>query len=97
MDVLKRPISTIHINNYLLVSLSFFITISIYVTDIIVIAIVLSWLVSGGLIKKCKLILNNRFTLPPIIFLFYFLVSFMWSDSAIINNTTQKQLMFFLY
>ena len=96
MDLLKRPLNTIQVNNYLLVLLSFFITISIYVTDLIVIALVLSWLISGNIVKKYKLIINNRFTLPSIIFFIYFLCSFIWSGSAIINNTTQKQLMLLL-
>ena len=83
-------------NNYLLVLLSFFITISIYVTDIIIILLCLSWLIGGDLKRKVKHILYNPITCATICFFIYFLLSYFWSDAAVWNNTTKKQLLILL-
>jgi len=79
------------LNNYLLLLFGFFISVSIYVTDIIILLFCLSWLISGNFRVKIKSTLTNPITCATICFFFYFLVSHIWSNENIFNTLTQKQ------
>ena len=84
------------INNYLLLLLSFFITTSIYITDLVILLLAISWVLSGDFKNKIKIAFYNPFTYPAICFFIYFSISYFWSDSGIWNNITQKQLLLLL-
>jgi O-antigen ligase len=79
------------LNNYLLLLLGFFISISIYVTDLIILLFCVSWLLSGNLGVKVKSILTNPITCSAICFFIYFLFSHLWSHENIFNTLAQKQ------
>ncbi|RPG59836.1 MAG: O-antigen ligase domain-containing protein [Flavobacteriales bacterium TMED191] len=86
----------ININNYLLLLLSVFVSVSIYISDVIIILLCIAWISSGDL--KAKLL---KFTKTPILwstilFFLYFLTSYIWSESSIWNITTQKQALILL-
>ena len=85
------------INNYLLVILAFFLSISIYITDVIIFLLFISWLLSGDLKNKIQTILKNPITYSVSLFIIYFMSSYLWSDSSLWNNTTQKQLLLLLF
>ena len=85
-----------NINNYLLLALSFFITISIYISDIIILLLILSWIVGGNFKHKIKSIFSSRLMTSVICFLIYFLVGYFWSESNIWNPVTKKQLLIIL-
>ena len=93
---MNKQTTIVTINSYLLLLLSFFITISVYVTDVIICLLVLSWLCSGNLKKKIKSISHDPLIYPSVCFFIYSLISYCWSDSSIINNTMQKQLLLLL-
>jgi len=93
---LKNSPWAININSYLLLLLSFFLTTSIYVTDIIIFLLFLSWLIGGDIKTKCEKIYKNPITYSALCFLTYFLISYFWSESEIFNVTTKKQLLLLL-
>lgn len=84
------------INNYLLLLLAFFITTSVFMSDVIVMLFFLSWIASGNFKEKLKRIFFNPITSSIIIFISYFLLSFLWSDASIFNTTTKGQLLLIL-
>ena len=59
------------LNNYLLLLLGFFISVSIYVTDVIILLLCLSWLISGNFRVKIKSIVSNPITCSTICFFIY--------------------------
>ena len=79
------------LNNYLLLLLGFFISVSIYVTDVIILLLCLSWLISGNFRVKIKSIVSNPITCSTICFFIYFLISHLWSNENMFNTLTQKQ------
>tara|TARA_B100000530_G_scaffold236819_1_gene153858 strand:- start:1657 stop:2973 length:1317 start_codon:yes stop_codon:yes gene_type:complete len=85
-----------NINNYLLLALSFFITISIYITDVIILLLILSWIIGGSFKYKLERIFSSPLMTSVICFLLYFLVAYLWSDSIIWNPITKKQLLIIL-
>tara|TARA_B100001250_G_scaffold79190_1_gene65039 strand:- start:3 stop:467 length:465 start_codon:yes stop_codon:yes gene_type:complete len=85
-----------NINNYLLLALSFFITISIYITDVIILLFILSWVIGGDFKYKIERIFASPLMISIICFLLYFLVAYLWSDSIIWNPVTKKQLLIVL-
>ena len=93
MSDISRNDGIKNINNILLLALSFFISISIYITDLVIILLVCSWLISGKYKKKLTFLWSNSFTFSVICFFTYFLVSYFWSDSSLWNSTTQKQIL----
>ena len=92
----KNNLTIKELNSYLLLSLSFFITISIYITDVIVLLLFLSWLLSGNFKNKLIVIFQNPLTYAIICFFTYFLISYFWSDSSVWNTITKKQLLLLL-
>ena len=89
-------IKTQNINNFLLLSFAFFISVSIYITDLIILLFIISWIVSGNYKVKIKAIIKSPFTYPSIIFFFYFMSSYLWAENSIFNDTTQKQFLLIL-
>ena len=86
----------ISINNYLLVLLSVFISISIYVSDLIIILLFASWIIEGKFKRKFFTIIQTPVLWSTILFFIYFLISYSWSESTIWNITTQKQILILL-
>ena len=79
------------INNYLLILLSFFISISIYITDVIIILLCLSWLLSGEFKKKISYIITNPIIYSCLLFFIYFFIRYLLGGNLIWHNTIQKQ------
>ena len=92
----KNSPSLIIINSCLLLLLSFFLTVSIYVTDLIILLLALSWLISGDFKRKFEKIYKNPITYSTLCFLTYFLISYFWSESEICNVTTKRQVLLLL-
>ncbi len=93
---MKKDTTIVEINSYLLLLLSFFITVSVYITDVIILLLFISWFFNGNLKKKIKSILKDPLLYPSICFFIYSVISYSWSDSSIINNTMQKQILLLL-
>ena len=89
-------IRTQNINNVLLLSFAFFISVSIYITDLIILLFIISWIVSGNYKEKIKAIIKSPFIYPSIIFFCYFMSSYLWADNSLFNDTTQKQALLLL-
>ena len=85
-----------NIHNYLLLGLAFFLTVSIYVTDIIILLLVILWLISGNFKKKFEIIFFHPLVAGAIYFFVYFFVSYLWSESSIWNPVSKKQLLILL-
>ena len=83
-------------HNYLLLALAFFLTTSIYLTDVIIVLLVIFWLISGDLKKKISIIFSQPVVAGSVCFFIYFLSSYLWSDSSILNPITKKQLLILL-
>ena len=62
-----------NLKNYLLISLSVFLPISIYLTDLIIIILFAIWILNGRIMKKLKIIMNNPILRSCILF---FCISF---------------------
>ena len=84
------------LKNYLLISLSVFLPISIYLTDLIIIILFAIWILSGKFKKKLEIIINNPILKSCILFFLYFLLSHLWGGENIFNQTTKKQLLILL-
>ena len=85
-----------NLKNYLLISLSVFLPISIYLTDLIIIILFAIWILNGKIKKKLKIIMSNPILKSCILFFLYFLLSHFWGGESVFNKTTQKQLLILL-
>ena len=92
----EKKIKLENLKNYLLISLSVFLPISIYLTDLIIIILFAIWILNGRIMKKLKIIINNPILRSCILFFLYFLLSHFWGGESIFNQTTQKQLLILL-
>ena len=82
-----------HLNNYLLLAFSFFITTSYFaITNFIVLLLVLSWITDFRFYKKIIFLKKQPFILIIILFLLYSLISIFWSGNFLLNGTLKKQL-----
>ena len=93
---LKNHLNTISINNYLLILLSVFISISVYITDVIILLLCFSWILEGQFKRKFLTIIQTPILWSTILFLIYFFISYNWSESTMWNMTTQKQVLILL-
>ena len=92
----EKKIKLENLKNYLLISLSVFLPISIYLTDLIIIILFAIWILNGRIMKNLKIIMNNPILRSCILFFLYFLLSHFWGGESIFNQTTQKQLLILL-
>ena len=91
-----KKITLEKLKNYLIISLSIFLPISIYLTDLIIIILFTIWILSGEIKAKIKIIFNNPILKSCILFLLYFLISHFWGGDNIFNETTKKQILILL-
>ena len=83
-------------HNYLLLALSFFCTVSVYVTDLIVVFLAILWLISGGFKKKLKIIFSHPVIAGSVYFFIYFLCSYLWFSGPVWSPIIKKQLLILL-
>ncbi len=93
---MEKKITLERLKNYLIISLSIFLPISIYLTDLIIIILFTIWILSGEIKEKIKIIFNNPILKSCILFLLYFLISHFWGGDNIFNETTKKQILILL-
>ena len=90
MSLIKIPYS-VQINNFLLLLLALFLTISIYITDVIIVLLFLSWLISGNFQKKICRIIDNPIIYSTMIFFIYFLIRSLLIGELGSSTIIQKQ------
>ena len=68
------------ISNHLLVLLGFFLTVSVFISDILIFGIILIWLLNRSWSKKFQLIKSNNFAVSVILFFCFYLIGLIWGE-----------------
>lgn len=69
-----------NILNYLFISLGFFASISIFISDILIFGIIIIWIIDRGWKRKWKLIKSCHFSIAIIMFLVFYVLGLIWGD-----------------
>ena len=94
--MMKKFYRNLGIQNYLLLLLTFSLSISIYITDIIILLLIITWIISGDLKKKFIKIKSEPILYSTLLFLIYLLMNSCLTNGEIWNKTIQKQLLIIL-
>jgi len=68
------------ISNNLLILLGFFLTVSVFISDILIFGIILIWLLNRNWSKKIQLIKSNNFAVSVILFFCFYLIGLIWGE-----------------
>ena len=80
LDFKNLHINMDNVVNYLLIFLGFFLSTSVFVSDLLIFGIVLIWLAKGNWSTKLRAIKSNHFAVAIILFLIFYVLGGFWGD-----------------
>ena len=69
-----------HLPDYLVILLGFFLTVSVFISDILIFGIILTWCFNGDWLKKIQLIKSNNFAISIILFFCFYVIGLIWGE-----------------
>lgn len=81
---------------YLLISLAFFLPLSVFIANSIIVIIVLIWLFSGEYRQKINQIINNKLLIASIIFFSIHVLGLLWTEDIIWGLKIVHKMWYFL-
>ena len=81
---------------YLLISLAFFLPLSVFIANSIIVIIVLIWLFSGEYRQKINQIINNKLLIASIIFFSLHVLGLLWTEDIVWGLNIVHKMWYFL-
>ena len=81
---------------YLLISLAFFLPLSVFIANSIIVIIVLIWLFSGEYRQKINQIINNKLLMASIIFFSLHVLGLLWTEDIVWGFNIVHKMWYFL-
>jgi O-antigen ligase len=81
---------------YLLISLAFFLPLSVFIANSIIVIIVLIWLFSGEYRQKINQIINNKLLMASIIFFSLHVLGLLWTEDIVWGLNIVHKMWYFL-
>jgi O-antigen ligase len=81
---------------YLLISLGFFLPLTVSLANLIIVIIVLLWLFSGDYKEKYKQIINSKLMIASLVFYFIHVMGMLWTEDIEMGFTILHKMWYFL-